>query len=185
MARSETVRRFGEDAYTDGYTVTLTVDGRKQQVATEALRDGLEAMTGGTASVVYQETLATSELSDLILNYPRVESLLPAIVKEVNDEVGVSVHVRRIGPGIMPFESMTWASIKPKPDRAGTGETRRSFRGDVVYVRAQTRKIDPENETNSTETLNDEAARPNSDRCTAQIPRPRAPRSHLRPNRCH
>lgn len=32
MARSEMVRRFGEDAYTDGYTVTLTVDGKSNKL---------------------------------------------------------------------------------------------------------------------------------------------------------
>src|SRR5690554_6389626 len=42
MARAEMVRRFGEEAYTDGYSVTLTVDSEKQQAATEALQAGLE-----------------------------------------------------------------------------------------------------------------------------------------------
>ena len=110
MARSEMVRRFGEDAYTDGYTVTLTVDGKKQQVATEALRDGLEAYDRrhgfrGPIGQIDQEILAESEPSDLILNYPRVESLLPAIVTEVDDKSGkVAVHARRIGPATMAFE---------------------------------------------------------------------------------
>jgi len=182
MARSEMVRRFGEDAYTDGYTVTLTVDGRKQQVATEALRDGLEAYDRrhgfrGAIGQIDQETLATSELSDLILNYPRVELLLPAIVKEVNDEAGeVSVHVRRIGPAIMPFESMTWARRYKTENLTGPEPEKPSdvvSRGDVVYVRAQNpEKTAPENETDGTETLNDETTRPQTATVTlAQIPR--------------
>ncbi|WP_296933449.1 penicillin-binding protein 1A [uncultured Marinobacter sp.] len=152
MARSEMVRRFGEDAYTDGYTVTLTVDGKKQQIATEALRDGLEAYDRrhgfrGPIGQIDQETLATSELSDLILNYPRVESLLPAIVKDVNDESGeVSVHARRIGSAIMPFETMTWAKRYKTENLTGPEPEKPSdvvSPGDVVYVRAQNPALTP------------------------------------------
>ena len=146
MARSEMVRRFGEDAYTDGYTVTLTVDGKKQQVATEALRDGLEAYDRrhgfrGPIGQIDQEILAESEPSDLILNYPRVESLLPAIVTEVDDKSGkVAVHARRIGPATMAFETMTWAKryktenlTDPEPEKPSDVVAP----GDVIYVRAQ------------------------------------------------
>lgn len=146
MARSEMVRRFGEDAYTDGYTVTLTVDGKKQQVATEALRNGLEAYDRrhgfrGPIGQIDEETLAARELSDVILNYPRVESLLPAIVKEVDDESGeVRVHARAVGPAIMPFETMTWARRYKTENLTGPEPEKPSdvvSPGDVVYVRAQ------------------------------------------------
>ncbi len=146
MARSEMVRRFGEDAYTDGYTVTLTVDGEKQQVATEALRNGLEAYDRrhgfrGPIGQIDEDTLATSELSDVILNYPRVESLLPAIVQEVDDESGeVRVYARVVGPAIMPFETMTWARRYKTENLTGPEPEKPSdvvSPGDVVYVRAQ------------------------------------------------
>ena len=146
MARSEMVRRFGEDAYTDGYTVTLTVDGENQQVATEALRNGLEAYDRrhgfrGPIGQIEEDTLATSELSDVILNYPRVESLLPAIVEEVDDESGkVRVYARVVGPAIMPFETMTWARRYKTENLTGPEPEKPSdvvSPGDVVYVRAQ------------------------------------------------
>ncbi|WP_349343801.1 penicillin-binding protein 1A [Marinobacter sp. MMG032] len=146
MARSEMVRRFGEDAYTDGYTVTLTVDGENQQVATEALRNGLEAYDRrhgfrGPIGQIDEDTLATSELSDVILNYPRVESLLPAIVEEVDDESGeVRVYARVVGPAIMPFETMTWARRYKTENLTGPEPEKPSdvvSPGDVVYVRAQ------------------------------------------------
>ncbi|WP_412537121.1 penicillin-binding protein 1A [Marinobacter sp. MIT932201] len=146
MARSEMVRRFGEDAYTDGYTVTLTVDGEKQQIATKALRNGLEAYDRrhgfrGPIGQIEEDTLATSELSDVILNYPRVESLLPAIVEEVDDESGkVRVYARVVGPAIMPFETMTWARRYKTENLTGPEPEKPSdvvSPGDVVYVRAQ------------------------------------------------
>ncbi|GBO85930.1 penicillin-binding protein 1A [Marinobacter salsuginis] len=146
MARSEMVRRFGEDAYTDGYTVTLTVDGENQQVATEALRNGLEAYDRrhgfrGPIGQIDEDILATSELSDIILNYPRVESLLPAIVEEVDDESGeVRVYARVVGPAVMPFETMTWARRYKTENLTGPEPEKPSdvvSPGDVVYVRAQ------------------------------------------------
>jgi penicillin-binding protein 1A len=146
MARSEMVRRYGEDAYTDGYTVTLTVNGEKQQAATEALRDGLEAYDRrhgfrGPIGQITPETLADSDLSELILNYPTVASLTPAIVTNVDDEAGaVRVHARGPGPAIMPFETMTWAKRYKTEDLTGPEPEKPSdvvAPGDVVYVRAK------------------------------------------------
>ncbi len=182
MARSEMVRRFGEDAYTDGYTVTLTVDGKKQQVATEALRDGLEAYDRrhgfrGPIGQIDQETLAESEPSDLILNYPRVESLLPAIVTEVDDESGkVAVHARRIGPATMTFETMTWARRYKTENLTGPEPEKPSdvvAPGDVIYVRAQ--NPDPastEPEANGNESPNEQSEQlAEASVALAQIPR--------------
>ncbi|HBX40173.1 MAG TPA: peptidase, partial [Marinobacter adhaerens] len=182
MARSEMVRRFGEDAYTDGYTVTLTVDGKKQQVATEALRDGLEAYDRrhgfrGPIGQIDQETLAESEPSDLILNYPRVESLLPAIVTEVDDESGkVAVHARRIGPATMAFETMTWARRYKTENLTGPEPEKPSdvvAPGDVIYVRAQNpESASPEPEANGNESPNEQSEQlAEASVALAQIPR--------------
>ena len=182
MARSEMVRRFGEDAYTDGYTVTLTVDGKKQQVATEALRDGLEAYDRrhgfrGPIGQIDQETLAESEPSDLILNYPRVESLLPAIVTEVDDKSGkVAVHARRIGPATMAFETMTWARRYKTENLTGPEPEKPSdvvAPGDVIYVRAQNpESASPEPEANGNEPPNEQSEQlAEASVALAQIPR--------------
>ena len=182
MARSEMVRRFGEDAYTDGYTVTLTVDGKKQQVATEALRDGLEAYDRrhgfrGPIGEIDQETLAESEPSDLILNYPRVESLLPAIVTEVDDESGkVAVHARRIGPATMAFETMTWARLYKPENLTGPEPEKPSdvvAPGDVIYVRAQNpESASLEPEANGNESPNEQSEQlAEASVALAQIPR--------------
>jgi penicillin-binding protein 1A len=182
MARSEMVRRFGEDAYTDGYTVTLTVDGKKQQVATQALRDGLEAYDRrhgfrGPIGQIDQETLAESEPSDLILNYPRVESLLPAIVTEVDDESGkVAVRARHIGPATMAFETMTWARRYKTENLTGPEPEKPSdvvAPGDVIYVRAQNpESASPEPEANGNESPNEQSEQlAEASVALAQIPR--------------
>jgi penicillin-binding protein, 1A family len=144
MARAEMVRRYGENAYTDGYSVTLTVDSTKQQTATEALRAGLEAYDRrhGFRGPIGQfdiEGLTPAELSNQMQNYPRVEALVPAVVTSIDDEKDeVKVHTRRLGPGVMPFDTMTWArrfrteSITgPEPQNPSEVVNP----GDVIYVK--------------------------------------------------
>ncbi|RCW66514.1 penicillin-binding protein 1A [Marinobacter nauticus] len=144
MARAEMVRRYGENAYTDGYSVTLTVDSTKQQTATEALRAGLEAYDRrhGFRGPIGQfdiEGLTPAELSNQMQNYPRVEALVPAVVTSIDDEKDeVRVHARRLGPGVMPFDTMTWArrfrteSITgPEPQNPSEVVSP----GDVIYVK--------------------------------------------------
>ena len=144
MARAEMVRRYGENAYTDGYSVTLTVDSDKQQTATEALRAGLEAYDRrhGFRGPIGQfdiEGLTPAELSDKMQNSPRVETLVPAVVTSIDDEKNeVKVHARRLGPGVMPFETMTWArrfrteSITgPEPEKPSDVVNP----GEVIYVK--------------------------------------------------
>lgn len=144
MARSEMVRRYGEEAYTDGYSVTLTVDSRKQQAATEALRAGLEAYDRrhgfrGPIGQLDADTLANADLSSVMRNYPRVASLTPAVVTRVDDEQALArVHVRGLGPATMAFDTMAWAQryktenlTGPEPESPSDVVTA----GDVVYVR--------------------------------------------------
>ncbi|AOY88827.1 peptidase [Marinobacter salinus] len=170
MARSEMVRRFGEEAYTDGYSVTLTVDSVKQQTATDALQNGLEAYDRrhgfrGPIGQIDPDTLANREPSDLVLNYPRVESLIPALVTSVDDEnLVTSVYARGIGEATMAFETMTWARRYKTEDLTGPEPEKPSevvSAGDVIYVHAAA-------ETGSEETGTEEALPAVS---LAQVPR--------------
>ncbi|MGF2688304.1 penicillin-binding protein 1A [Marinobacter sp. DUT-3] len=144
MARTEMVRRFGDKAYTDGYKVTLTVDSKKQQQATLALRNGLEAYDRrhgfrGPIGQIEQSELQPENLEQLIANYPRVESLIPAIVTRVQDDEGeVELFARTLGKTTMAFETMTWARryrtenlTGPKPEKPSDVVSV----GDVVYVK--------------------------------------------------
>jgi len=145
MARTEMVRRFGEAAYTDGYSVTLTVDSEKQKAATETLRAGLENYDRrhGFRGAIGQfdvTGVSATQLSDQMLNYPRVESLIPAVITEINDEQGeAQVHTRHLGPGKMSFDSMSWAKRYRTESLTGPAPSKVSdvvSVGDVVYVKA-------------------------------------------------
>ncbi|QSP96085.1 penicillin-binding protein 1A [Marinobacter salinisoli] len=152
MARSELVRRYGEGAYTDGYVVTLTVNSKNQQTATDALRAGLEAYDRrhgfrGPIGQVDEDTLNERPAEELVVNYPYVASLIPALVTEVSDDdLQVRVHARGLGEAIMPFETMSWARRFKTEDLRGPALEKPSdalARGDVVYVHH--RQAEPEN----------------------------------------
>src|SRR5690554_1548671 len=157
MARAEMVRRFGDEAYTDGYSVTLTVDGLKQQTATNALRAGLESYDRrhgfrGAVGQIDIDGKSTDELSEDIANYPRVEGLVPAIVTSVEDQKGeVQVHTRLFGPATMAFETMAWARrhrteslTGPEPKKPSDVVTA----GDVIYAKVLELPVAPDNTDN-------------------------------------
>ncbi|MEQ9546705.1 MAG: penicillin-binding protein 1A [Marinobacter sp.] len=144
MARTEMVQRFGDKAYTDGYKVTLTVNSKKQQQATLALRNGLEAYDRrhgfrGPIGQIEESELHPENLEGLIANYPRVETLIPAVVTQVGDESSeVELFARTLGKTVMPFETMTWARryktenlTGPKPEKPSDVVSK----GDVIYVK--------------------------------------------------
>ena len=144
MARAEMVRRFGEAAYTDGYSVTLTVESEKQAAATEALRTGLENYDRrhGFRGAIGQfdvSGMSAIMLSDQMRNYPRVESLIPAVITAIDDDEGEArVHTRHLGPGRMDFDTMSWAKRYRTESLTGPTPSKVSdvvSVGDVVYVK--------------------------------------------------
>ena len=178
MARAEMVRRFGEAAYTDGYTVTLTVDSRKQQAATEALRDGLEAYDRrhgfrGPIGQLDADTLANEDLANVMRNYPKVASLVPAVVTGVRDDQALAeVYVRELGPAIMPFDTMTWARRYKTEDLTGPEPEKPSdvlATGDVIYVKVL-EPVPAPSATDTAETTEPQAAAP-AKVALAQVPR--------------
>ena len=144
MARNEMVSRYGDATYTDGYSVTLTVNSRKQQEATEALRAGLEAYDQrhgfrGPIGQVSGEALAPDNLPGLMAGYPMVASLIPAVVTAVRDEDMVAdVYARTLGQAVIPFGTMTWARRHKTEDLMGPEPEQPSDVlgvGDIVYVK--------------------------------------------------
>ncbi|MDK8465986.1 penicillin-binding protein 1A [Marinobacter sp. SS13-12] len=144
MARADMVRRFGDAAYTDGYTVQLTVDSEKQREATLALRKGLEEYDQrhgfrGPIGQVGEDELAPDNLDNLMANYPRVAELVPAVVTNVRDEDNeVDLHARGLGESVMAFNTMTWAKRYKTENLTGPEPEKPSdvvSAGDVVYVK--------------------------------------------------
>ena len=93
MVRAEMLERYGEAAYTDGYTVLTTVNGRYQERADNSLRKTLRAYDlrhgwrGGAAVFDLQKRSAHAILSD----YSPVGQLQPAVVTAVSGHTAHAV----------------------------------------------------------------------------------------------
>ncbi|WP_375176757.1 penicillin-binding protein 1A [Marinobacter mobilis] len=153
MARADMVQRFGEAAYSDGYSVTLTVNSANQQAATTALRHGLEAYDQrhgfrGPIGQIANPDRPVDELSRELGMYPRLEELYPAVVRTVSDENNqVELLARSLGPVTMSLDDMKWARRHRSENSTGPAPTKPSdvlAAGDVVYV---TPKITDDTET--------------------------------------
>ncbi len=146
MARAEMVARYGEDAYNDGFRVTLTVPSVNQTAATRAVQEGLEAYDRrhgyrGPAGTVEITSEDPEEYQQALESFPRIEQLYPVLVTGINDEEGVArVYSRHLEEGFIPFETMTWArryrsenSRGPEPQKVSDVLSV----GDIVYARRQ------------------------------------------------
>ena len=144
MARNEMVERFGDAAYTDGYSVVLTVNSEKQQAATDSLQAGLEAYDRrhgfrGPIGQVSGEALEPDKLPGLMAGYPEIADLIPAVVTAVPDEALVAeVYARSLGKAVIPFETMAWARRHKTENLTGPEPEKPSdivSAGDIVYVK--------------------------------------------------
>ena len=144
MARQEMVARFGEAAYTDGFSAYLTIDSQKQTAATEALRNGLEAYDRrhgyrGPLAQLPTDRLTPDQLQRELSNFSRLERLTPAVVTGLH-EGHADIFIRDHGPAVMSFESMRWArryqtvnARGPTPSSPGDVVSI----GDVIYVKLE------------------------------------------------
>ena len=141
MVRAHMERTYGDDAYTAGYKVYTTLDGRLQGAANAALRQGLleyDARHGYRGS---ERHVASGEEAeppqDVLEDIAEVGGLVPAVVTSV-DERTVAAWVRNAGPIEIGFESMEWA--RPYIDENHRGDEPKSVgavlkAGDVIRVR--------------------------------------------------
>ena len=141
MVRAHMEQTYGDDAYTAGYKVYTTLDGRLQGVANAALRQGLleyDARHGYRGS---ERHVASGEEAeppqDVLEDIAEVGGLVPAVVTSV-DERTVAAWVRNAGPVEIGFESMEWA--RPYIDENHRGDEPKGVgavlkAGDVIRVR--------------------------------------------------
>lgn len=110
MARAEMVGRYGSEAYTEGFRVTTTVPSNLQEIANNAVHEGLityDQRHGyrGPESRLPGKTLSawTTELG----KQRTISGLEPAIVTQVKKD-GVQV-LTRTGEAHVAWDSMKWA----------------------------------------------------------------------------
>ncbi|WP_437881905.1 penicillin-binding protein 1A [Pseudomonas sp. LRF_L74] len=126
MARAEMVGRYGSDAYTEGFRVTLTVPSPLQEAANKALHDGLISydQRHGYRSPETRLPGQTREawIAELA-KHRTIGGLEPAVVSQI-EKSGILVITRDGQEQAVSWDSMKWArpflntnSIGAKPQQ--------------------------------------------------------------------
>ncbi len=113
MVRSELYDQYGEELYTDGFSVYTTLDSKMQTAANLAVRDGLinyvkrHGYRGAEKQHAIQG-LSVQEISSLLQSETAFAQLEPAIIVSVEEKSAVAQ--RKNGERItLPWDGLSWA----------------------------------------------------------------------------
>lgn len=129
MVRAELFERYGENAYTDGFTVYTTIDSRLQSAANRALRSALQAYDlrhgyrGAEAHFDLTQVSEERDLELLLKEYGKVADLLPAIVTKV-EERSIEVFLGNGQRATIEWEGLKWAQKYKSEDYRGAAPKR-------------------------------------------------------------
>lgn len=132
MVRLELMNRFGESVYTDGYTVTTTIDSRKQEAANRAVRRHVRAhsarrgysarrpmLPDALIERLSEDPLPADVGTALAEKLPRLVELARAVVLS-HESSGVEV-LREDGERLtLPPEAYEWANFGDQRLRRGS-----------------------------------------------------------------
>ena len=143
MVRADLVERFGEDAYTGGYSVRTTVKSSDQTAANRAVRNALDDYSerhGYYGAEAQLEPLPTEQaaLDAALADRSTVGELRPAIVTAVDDKAA-SIYFGAGEQTTLDFEQMKWAHAFIDTDRRGGAPKKPADvvkPGDVIRVKA-------------------------------------------------
>ena len=135
MVRAELVERYGEDAYTSGYQVITTLDGRLQNAANAAVVKGLleyEHRHGFRGAERQVDTVDSDDdaLQSFLEEIPDIAGLSGGLVMSVGEK-SVQVLVRNQGPVEIDWDGLSWAREFMSVNRKGSVPKQAS---DVVSV---------------------------------------------------
>jgi len=124
MVRKEMLARFGESAYTGGYTVYTTINSNLQTTANKAVIDGLEeydhrhGYRGAEAHADLEENTTTEVWDEILRPYNPVAGLAPGLVIEVDEDIALVYQAD--GQTIaLTLDDMLWARKFITRDRVG------------------------------------------------------------------
>jgi penicillin-binding protein 1A len=142
MVRAEMIDRYGEEAYTGGYSVYTTVDGAAQIAANDAVRAALDAYTErhgyyGAESTVSPLPEEIEALDGILADRPLVGELRPAIVTAVAEK-SATVYLGDGNEVELGWEQIEWAKPYISNNRQGRAPKEAAdvlSVGDVIRVR--------------------------------------------------
>lgn len=143
MIRQSLYDHFGPEAYTKGYKVYTTIKGSLQQNANQVVERNLLAYDrrhgyrGPIANIGQEDTTSPDAAHKLLMTFPVINNLKPAIILSVADKEAEAVtrHGQRF---TIPWQGLSWARPALKHGWYGKAPTTAKqvvSEGDVVYVR--------------------------------------------------
>lgn len=142
MVRQEMVNRYGNAVYTSGYEVITTLDVKRQQAASKALRKDLidyslrHGFRGAEAHFSLEE-LPAEDLPGLLDEYPEIGGLAAGLVTGV-EEKSVKVLLQNQELITIGWEELSWARPYLSANSMGKSPKQASdilSVGDVIRVR--------------------------------------------------
>ena len=141
MVRAEMIKRYGEAAYTGGYTVHTSIQSKAQTAANQAVRDTLEAYSQrhGYRGPEAQYDISTdnAQLDTFLAKHTPIAGLLPGLVTAVSKTSAIVY----LGPDqtiTVPWAGMRWARKYITADQRGSAPktaTQILQPGDLIRVR--------------------------------------------------
>lgn len=142
MVRDYMVNKYGDDAYTAGYSVVTTVDSRLQPLAVQAVREGLIAYDrrhgwrGAVAHVDLPPAGGPADWAKLVANQPHVGGLYPAVAVTLENQ---SAQFYADGAGLVSvnWDGLKWARRYLNANTTGAAPKSTADilkRGDIVYL---------------------------------------------------
>ncbi len=150
MVRAEMLERYGDNTYTEGYTVYTTIDSRLQTAANTALRTNLQAYDLRHGYRGTKQNFDISQVSDdktldrLLKDHRPVADLRAAIVTAVDNQA-VKIY---LGDGVhtsISWKGLEWARAYKSENYQGPAPKRAQQivkPGDIVRVLEETTEKD-------------------------------------------
>lgn len=148
MVRADMFERYGENAYTDGYSVYTTIDDRLQAAANSALRNALQEydMRHGYRGAIQKFDISQAaddqDLDRLLQGHTTIADLLPAIVTKV-EENHIEVYLGDGKREIIDWKGLEWARTYKNESYQGPAPNRANqiaSPGDLVRIIAEGKK---------------------------------------------
>ncbi|HEX5340597.1 MAG TPA: penicillin-binding protein 1A [Gammaproteobacteria bacterium] len=142
MVRDDMVSKYGDDAYTAGYSVVTTIDSRLQPKATDALRQGLldydrrHGWRGAVAHVELSASAGENDFKQAVENRDHAGGLYPSLVVKVQDQ-GAELYADGAGLVHVDWDGLKWARKYLSINALGSAPKSASEifkRGDIVYL---------------------------------------------------
>lgn len=123
MVRAEMVERYGEDAYTGGYSVYTTLKADEQSAANRAVRHALDDYSDrhgyyGPETQIDPLPSDPAALDAILADHPSVGELLPAIVT-TTDEESANIYLGDGKTASIDWDEMKWANPYIDKDKRG------------------------------------------------------------------